>query len=106
MESALASSSSTTTTTTTAAPRLIEYPDDPSGCNFLSYDGRQLLYLSSQEAGSMPFVVVLGFFSGKKKDVITKDLIEPVAQECRRQISELFAKLMPEEYSNAHIFFL
>jgi hypothetical protein len=102
MESALASSS----TTTTAAPRLIEYPDDPSGCNFLSYDGRQLLYLSSQEAGSMPFVVVLGFFSGKKKDVITKDLIEPVAQECRRQISELFAKLMPEEYSNAHIFFL
>lgn len=54
----------------------------------------------------MPFVVVLGFFSGKKKDVITKDLIEPVAQECRRQISELFAKLMPEEYSNAHIFFL
>lgn len=103
MESALASSSSTTTT---SAPRLIEYPDDPSGCNFLSYDGRQLFYLSSQEAGSMPFVVVLGFFSGKKKDVITKDLIEPVAQECRRQISELFAKLMPEEYSNAHIFFL
>jgi hypothetical protein len=103
MESASASSSSSTTA---AAPRLIEYPDDQSGCNFLSYDGRQLLYLSSQEAGSMPFVVVLGFFSGKKKDVITKDLIEPVAQECRRQISELFAKLMPEEYSNAHIFFL
>ena len=102
MESALAP----TPTTATTAPCLIEYPDDPSGCNFLSYDGRQLLYLSSQEAGSMPFVVVLGFFSGKKKDVITKDLIEPVAQECRRQISELFAKLMPEEYSNAHIFFL
>lgn len=100
MESALAS------TTTAVAPRLTEYPDDRSGCNFLSYEGRQLLYLSSQEAGSMPFVVVLGFFSGKKKDVITKDLIEPVAQECRRQISELFAKLMPEEYSNAHIFFL
>ena len=104
MESALAPTTTTTTTTTTA--RLIEYPDDPSGCNFLSYDGRQLLYLSSQEAGSMPFVVVLGFSSGKKKDVITKDLIEPVAQECRRQISELFVKLMPEEYSNAHIFFL
>lgn len=102
MESALAP----TTTTTTVAARLIEYPDDPSGCNFLSYDGRQLLYLNSQEAGSMPFVVVLGFFSGKKKDVITKDLIEPVAQECRRQISELIAKLMSEEYSNAHIFFL
>lgn len=100
------SASASTTTTTAAAARLIEYPDDQSGCNFLSYDGRQLLYLSSQEAGSMPFVVVLGFFSGKKKDVITKDLIEPVAQECRRQISELFAKLMPEEYSNAHIFFL
>jgi hypothetical protein len=104
MESALASTA--TTTAAAAAARLIEYPDDPSGCNFLSYDGRQLLYLSSQEADSMPFVVVLGFFSGKKKDVITKDLIEPVAQECRRQISELFAKLMPEEYSNAHIFFL
>ena len=101
MESALVP-----TTTATTAPRLIEYPDDPSGCNFLSYDDRQLLYLSLQEAGSMPFVVVLGFFSGKKKDVITKDLIEPVAQECRRQISELFAKLKPEEYSNAHIFFL
>jgi hypothetical protein len=102
MESALAP---TTTTPTTAASRLIEYPDDPSGCNFLSY-GRQLLYPSSQEAGSMPFVVVLGFFSGKKKDVITKDLIEPVAQEWKRQISELIAKLVSEEYSNAHIFFL
>jgi hypothetical protein len=99
MESALAR-------TTTTASRLIEYPDDPSGCNFLSYDGRQLLYLNSQEEGSMPFVVVLGFFSGKKKDVITKDLIEPVAQECRCQISELIAKLVSEEYSNAHIFFL
>jgi hypothetical protein len=68
MESALAPTTTTTTTTTVAA-RLIEYPDDPSRCNFLSYDGRQLLYLSPQEAGSMPFVVVLGFFWGKKKDV-------------------------------------
>ena len=97
MESALAP---------TTAPRLIEYPADLSGCNVLSYGGRQLLYLCTHEVGSTPFVVVLGFFSGQKEDIVTKDLIEPVMQENRRQIGEVVQKLVSAEYSNAHIFFL
>jgi hypothetical protein len=96
MESALASTT----------PRLIEYPADLSGCNFLSYDGRQLLYLCTHEAGSTPFVVVLGFFSGQKQDIITKDLIEPVADERKHQIGQVVSRLVSEEYSHAHIFFL
>ena len=86
--------------------RLIEYPADLSGCTVFSYGGRQLLYLCTNEVGSTPFVVVLGFFSGQKEDIVTKDLIEPIAQENRRKISEVVQKLVSAEYSDAHIFFL
>ncbi|HEY7734932.1 MAG TPA: hypothetical protein VIB07_09085 [Nitrososphaera sp.] len=96
MESALASRS----------PHLIEYPADLSGCSTLPHGGRELLYLCSQQAGSTHFVVVLGYFSGQKNDVITKDLIEPVAESDRSQVSREISRTVPAEYSGAHIFFL
>ena len=96
MESTLAST----------APRLIEYPADLSGCSSLPYEGRNLLFLCSHETGSSPFVVVLGFFSGQKEDVVTKDLIEPVADANRRHVSDVVSKQIANEYSGAHIFFL
>jgi hypothetical protein len=95
MESALAASTT----------RLIEYPADLSGCNTIGVGDRQLLYLCSHGNGK-PFVVVLGFFSGQKEDIITKDLIEPVAEESRRRIGEIVASSLFEEYQNAQIFFL
>jgi hypothetical protein len=96
MESTLAST----------APRLIEYPADLSGCSSLPYEGRNLLFLCSHESGSSPFVVVLGFFSGQKEDVVTKDLIEPVAGASRSRVSDAVSKQISKEYSRAHIFFL
>ncbi len=95
MESALASRS----------PHLIEYPADLSGCSTIPHGGRELLYLCSN-AGSTHFVVVLGYFSGQKKDVITKDLIEPVAESERGKVSREVSKAVPAEYSSAHVFFL
>ncbi|MCI0559596.1 MAG: hypothetical protein MN733_13975 [Nitrososphaera sp.] len=96
MESALAPS----------APRLIEYPADLTGCSVINFRGRNLLYLCSHETGSTPFVVVLGFFLGQKQDVITKDLLEPVADADRRQAGEAISKVIPQEYSQSHMFFL
>ena len=94
MESALA-----------ASTRLIEYPSDLSGCSSVSIGERQLLYLCSRGNGR-PFVVVLGFFSGQKEDVVTKDLIEPVAEESKHSMSEIVAKMLSDEHKDAHIFFL
>lgn len=94
MESALA-----------ASTRLIEYPSDLSGCSIIGIGDRQLLYLCSHGNGK-PFVVVLGFFSGQKEDIITKDLIEPVAEESRHRIGEIVASSLFKEYQNAQIFFL
>lgn len=85
--------------------RLIEYPADLSGCSIIGVGDRQLLYLCTRGNGK-PFVVVLGFFSGQKEDVITKDLIEPVSEESRRRIGEIVASSLFEEYQNAQIFFL
>jgi hypothetical protein len=85
--------------------RLIEYPADLSGCSIIGVWDRQLLYLCTHGNGK-PFVVVLGFFSGQKEDVITKDLIEPVSEESRRRIGEVVASSLFEEYQNAQIFFL
>jgi hypothetical protein len=89
-----------------AAPRLIEYPADLSACTTLSYQGRDLLYLCSHELGSDPFIVVLGYFSGQKEDIITKDLIEPISDLNRGPAAEAISKQVPLEYSRAHIFFL
>ena len=94
MESTLASSS-----------RLIEYPADLSGCSSVGVGNRQLLYLCSHGNGK-PFVVVLGFFSGQKEDVIAKDLIEPVAEDDRNQIGEIVANTLSDEHAQAQIFYL
>ena len=94
MESALAEST-----------RLIEYPADLSGCCIIGIGDRQLLYLCTHGTGK-PLVVVLGFFSGQKEDIITKDLIEPVAEESRRRIGEIVASSLFNEYQNAQILFL
>ncbi len=51
-------------------------------------------------------MVVLGFFLGQKQDVITKDLLEPVADADRRQAGEAISKVIPQEYSQSHMFFL
>jgi hypothetical protein len=96
MESALAST----------GPRLIEYPADLSGCSSFAHKGRNLLYLCSHEAGNTPFVVVLGYFSGQKEDIVTKDLIEAVSESGRREVTEAVSKHISKDYSNAHIFFL
>jgi hypothetical protein len=94
MESALA--------TTT---RLIEYPADLSGCSSVGVGDRQLLYLCSHGNGK-PFVVVLGFFSGQKQDIVTKDLIEPIAEESKQSMGEIVANTLSDEHRGAHIFFL
>jgi hypothetical protein len=90
----------------TTTPRLIEYPDDLSGCSSIPYGGRNLLYLCSREVESTPFVVVLGFFSGQKQDVITKDLMELVSEADRREVANAVSKAAPVEFSKSHIFFL
>jgi hypothetical protein len=87
-------------------PRLIEYPADLSGCSSLLFHGRNLLYLCSHEDGSSPFIVVLGYFSGQKEDVVTKDLIEPVSESGRKSASDAISHQVPAEYSGAHILFL
>lgn len=94
MESALATST-----------RLIEYPADLSGCNSVGVGDRQLLYLCSHGNGR-PFVVVLGFFSGQKEDIVTKDLIEPVSEESRQSMGGIVANTLSAEHKSAHIFFL
>ena len=94
MESALA-----------ASTRLIEYPADLSGCDIVGIGDKQLLYLCSQGNGK-PFVVVLGFFSGQKEDIITKDLIEPIQDESKQQLSEIIANTLSDEHQGAQIFFL
>ena len=94
MESAIAEST-----------RLIEYPADLSGCDVVGIGDKQLLYLRSHGNGR-PFVVVLGFFSGQKEDFITKDLIEPVPEESRRQLGEIVANTLSDEHRSAQIFFL
>ncbi|HEX2013890.1 MAG TPA: hypothetical protein VLA68_01560 [Nitrososphaera sp.] len=88
-----------------SATRTIEYPADLSGCSIIGVGDRQLLYLCTKGNGK-PFVVVLGFFSGQKEDIITKDLIEPVAEENKRRIADIVASSLFNEYQNAQIFFL
>ncbi|NOJ28536.1 MAG: hypothetical protein DA330_11055 [Nitrososphaera sp.] len=84
-------------------PRLIEYPNDLSGCDFLQVGEKRLLYLCSH-IGPRAFIVVLGFYHGQKEDFVIKDLIEPVQDKI--EIKDLLSKALTPEYSNAHVFFL
>ena len=88
-----------------AAPRLIEYPSDLSGCEAVCIGDKQLLFLPSK-GNCKPFVVVLGFFSGQKEDLIIKDLIEPVAEESKHQLSEIVANRLSDDHQGAQILFL
>jgi hypothetical protein len=88
-----------------ATTRLIEYPSDMSGCSSVGVGDRQLLYLCSR-GNNRSFVVVLGFFSGQKQDIVTKDLIEPVPEESKRSLGEIVANILSDEHKGAHIFFL
>ncbi|MGI0004780.1 MAG: hypothetical protein ACREAO_10245 [Nitrososphaera sp.] len=86
--------------------RLIEYPNDLSGCDALEIGQKNLLYLCSKSDGGMPFVVVLGFYAGQKEDFVTKDLIEPVEESNHHSVTEVLARSLAPQYSEAHIFFL
>ncbi|HEX7032379.1 MAG TPA: hypothetical protein VF172_05210 [Nitrososphaera sp.] len=93
---------------TLATTRLIEYPSDLSGCSSIDIEGRQLLYLCCQGSNKYDksFVVILGFFSGQKEDIVTKDLIESIPEEIRRSLSETVVNTLSGEHKNARIFFL
>lgn len=86
--------------------RLIEYPNDLSGCDALEMGHKRLLYLCSHMDGCTPFVVVLGFYAGQKEDFVTKDLIEPVDESNHHSIKEVLTRSLAPEYSDAHMFFL
>ncbi len=85
--------------------RLIEYPADLSGCEVVGIGDKRLLYLCSH-GNDKPFVVVLGFFSGQKEDIVTKDLIEPVAEESRHQLADIVASTLSVEHQGAPILFI
>jgi hypothetical protein len=85
--------------------RLIEYPNDLSGCDFVEIAGRRLLYMCPI-SGDLHFVVVLGYYAGQKEDVVVKGLIEPVDDSSKGAIKAVLARLVSPEFADAHIFFL
>ena len=85
--------------------RLIEYPNDLSGCDAMEIGQKNLHYLCSISDRGMPFVVVLGFYAGQKEDFVTKDLIEPV-DESNHHSDGGGGKVSCAQYSEAYIFFL
>ena len=86
--------------------RLIDYPNDLSGCDALEIGQKKLLYVCSKSDGGMPFIVVLGFYAGQREDFVTKDLIEPVEESNHHSVTEVLAKSIAPQYLEAHIFFL
>ncbi|MEW5839714.1 hypothetical protein [Nitrososphaera sp.] len=93
-------------TTLVQPPRLIEYPNDLSGCDALELGHRRLLYMCSKSDGGTAFVVVLGYYAGQKDDFVTKDLIEPVDESSHYSIREVLTRSLAPEYAGAHMFFL
>lgn len=93
--------------------RLIEYPNDLSGCDSVEIGGKHLLYMCSSNSGSIAegkkkhFVIVLGYYAGQREDFVTKDLIEPVDELNRAAIREALARSsLAQEYAGAQVFFL
>lgn len=89
--------------------RLIEYPDDLSGCDSVKVGGKRLLYMcSSSDDGKKKkhFVIVLGYYAGQKEDYVTKDLIEPVEGWSRTAVREMLAGSLAPEYADSQVFFL
>jgi hypothetical protein len=85
--------------------RLIEYPNDLSGCDFVEIAGRRLLYMCPISGGSH-FIVVLGYYAGQKEDVVVKDLIEPVDDSSKGAVKAVLERLVSPEFADAHVFFL
>ena len=85
--------------------RLIEYPNDLSGCDFAEIGGKRLLYMCST-SGDSHFVVVLGYYAGQKENFVVKDLIEPVDESGRNMVKAVLARLAWPQYGDAHVFFL
>lgn len=88
------------------ATRLIEYPSDLSECNSLRLGDKQLLYLCSKTQHGSAFIVILGFFSCQKEDIVTKDLIEPVKKDDRNQVENAVRLSVNAFYSTGSLFFL
>jgi hypothetical protein len=86
--------------------RLIEYPNDLSGCDSVEIGSKRLLYMCSNSNISKHFVIVLGYYAGQKEDFVTKDLIEPVDDWSRAAIKEVLARSLAQEYADAQVFFL
>jgi hypothetical protein len=57
-------------------------------------------------AGKTSFVVVLGFYSGQKEDIVKKELIEPVADELKQVAVKAIVSSLPVEYADTHILFI
>ncbi|HVX02584.1 MAG TPA: hypothetical protein VHA09_05480 [Nitrososphaera sp.] len=91
--------------------RLIEYPNDLSGCDSLEIGSKRLLYMCSNSDGAAGkkkhFVIVLGYYAGQREDFVTKDLMEPIDDDLSRAaIREALAGSLAQEYAGAKVFFL
>jgi hypothetical protein len=89
-----------------AFQRLIEYPSDLPGCSKIVLGGKQLLYVCSKRNNGASFVVILGFFSGQKEDIITKDLIEPVQENEKMDVEKAIRGSSNAPFSDSRFFFL
>jgi hypothetical protein len=65
-----------------------------------------LFTCSRDESGKRPFIVVLGYYCGQKEDVVTKDLVEPVAERSRGSVTEAILAQTSSQYPEAPIYFL
>lgn len=86
--------------------RLIEYPNDLSGCDIVDIESRQLLYMCSNIDAGRHFVIVLGYYAGQREDFVTKELIEPVDDLNKSEIKKVLVGSLAEKYADAQVFFL
>jgi hypothetical protein len=86
--------------------RLIEYPNELSGCDIVEIGGRQLLYTCPNIDGGKHLVVVLGYYIGQREDLVTKGLIEPIDDLNKAAIKEVLVGSLAKQYTNAQVFFL
>ena len=84
--------------------RLIECPEDLSGCQTLVLNARRVLYFVIDAEQGDTFVVVLGYFSGQLTDVITKDLIERIEDSSKLAVRDGILESLSNK--NARLLFL
>jgi hypothetical protein len=56
--------------------------------------------------GESSFVVVLGFYSVQKEDIIKKELIEPLSNEMKQIVAKAVINSLPIEYADIHVIFI